>query len=132
MKVAHQVRVPPTNNMTGKLDADYQAEVDASMERLSREYERELKALAIQERRRVKAENRSLNAATSAERREASARLRAIDEAIEARRQELLKLQRLMTEIPAPSRNRGSRTVRHVSKQGDGIAGLVSARPVRK
>lgn len=129
-RIPHRVPANLPSNMEGRLDEQYLAEIEASMERGKKLFEKAKKAHASAERRRDKA-IRNLAAAEERResakiRREAQARLRELEDLVEKRREELEYVERTMRQAPVPSRHKGRGQVRHVSKSQPGVA-LASA-----
>lgn len=116
MKLRHNV---PSNPKSAKIDPDYQAEVDRSMERGRLRWESEQTELAKAERRRERLAARLPKIKRASEAREARRKLAEIDAQIESHRQYLQSVQALMTQTGAPSTNRGRKSHRPVPKQGD-------------
>lgn len=115
MKIQH--RVPDsalTNNMTGRLTAEYQAEVDRSTERLQREYDQEMRRSAAAGRRLTRLQAKGRRATSSRQRRNIEREIRVAWEQVELRREELTRLASLMQSTPAGATHRGDRSFRPV------------------
>lgn len=115
MKIQHRIRYKEVSyNMTGKLDPDYEREVEAATTKLEVAY-------AKAERRVEAAQKRMDKAARKIETLKVKkARTTAIKEhavalaEYEDRLRELDEIRQLMTYTPAGSQNRGTKSFRHV------------------
>jgi predicted nucleic acid-binding Zn-ribbon protein len=101
------------SNMTGRLDPDYEAEVERMT--VSREvaYASAQRRLDAAERKAKRLEHR-LDTATGKTKRLTKRELATAWEAVEARRAELESLARGMTSTPASAQNRGTKSFRPV------------------
>lgn len=122
MKTRH--RVPDlalTNNMTGRIEESYQAEVDRSTYRLEREYQREQKQLDAAQRRLDRVTAASQRASTERARKSFQREIRVAWELVEIRRTELNRLAGLMAQSPQSAANRGDRSYRPVPARHGGL-----------
>lgn len=123
MKMQHRVPVDKLSfNMTGKLDPEYEAEVEKSTRKLESEWAKAQKKL---ENARINAENarfrserlesiRESNRETKKEREEAEKSYRLALEVLAKREEELRELEIMMTSTPAGSQNRGTKSFKSV------------------
>lgn len=119
MKMHHRVPVDKISyNMTGKLDPDYEAEVERSTKKLEKEWQRAQKRL---ESAKIAAENARLRAeyverqkAEKLERQAAEREYKLALELLAEREEELRELEVMMTSSPAGSQNRGKKSYRPV------------------
>lgn len=113
MKLRHNV--PDTSsNMTGKVQPEYQAQVDRSTHRLEREYLAQEKRVIAAGARAAKAQ-RQLDAATGARARRLGAHDLAVAwELVQIRREELDRLARLMSQAPQSAAHRGNASFRPI------------------
>ena len=115
MKIQHRMPASAFNsNMTGRIDEDYQIEVDRTTERLEREFNSERLRLESAERRHARIAN-SVKADKTRRAREHHDRdIRAAWALVEERRQELGRLAALMTSSPQSATHRGTKSHRKV------------------
>ena len=122
MKMQHRAPSNISNNMTGKLDPEYEAEVEKSTRKLEAEWARAQKKL---ENARISAENarlraerleavRESNRENKKEREEAEKSYRLALEVLAERQEELRELEIMMTTTPAGSQNRGTKSFKSV------------------
>lgn len=108
-------RVPDISyNMTGKVDAAYQAEVDRSTARHEAEYRRAEKRLAAAERLAQRKEHQRSLASGGKRQRFAEREVRVAWELVVLRRAELERIAGIMQQSPAPATARGDRSYRQV------------------
>lgn len=125
MKIHHRVPVDKISyNMTGKLDPDYEAEVERSTAKLEKEWERAQKrvesAKIAAEKARVRAAYVEQQRAEKLERQEAERQYKLALELLAEREEELRELEVMMTSSPAGSQNRGKKSYRPVPIKGRG------------
>lgn len=123
-----QHRVPSTlsYNMTGKLDPEYEAQVEKATAKLSADWERAQKKLEAAkksaESARLRAERlwtvQESNRKVKLEREEAEEAYRLALNALAEREEELRELEIMMTSTPAGSKNRGTKSYRVVPIKG--------------
>ena len=120
MRITHRVpAVALTNNMTGRLDPDYEREVERQTAQRVTRFEAAERALEAATKRAQKAERKAAEASTTKAKRLTARELTAAWELVEHRRNELDNLHRLMTATPAGSANRGTKSFRQVpARQG--------------
>jgi hypothetical protein len=126
MKMQHRAPSNLSNNMTGKLDPDYEAEVDKATQKLQAKWEkaqRKLEAarLSAEEslRRIEKAEkNKAATAEAKKNKQIAEMEYQRALVLIAEREAELLELEMMMTSTPAGSQNRGKKSFRSVPAKG--------------
>lgn len=123
MKMQHRVPVDKMSfNMTGKLDPEYESEVEKATAKLSAEWERAQKKLEAAkksaESARLRAERlwaiQESNREARLEREEAEKAYRLALDALAEREEELRELEIMMTSTPAGSQNRGNKSYRAV------------------
>jgi multidrug resistance efflux pump len=117
--------------MTGKLDPEYEAEVEKSTRKLEAEWAKAQKKLEgakiSAENARLRAERleavRESNRETKKEREEAEKSYRLALEVLAEREEELRELEIMMTTTPAGSQNRGAKSFRSVPVKERGRGG---------
>lgn len=115
MKPQHRIRYKEVSyNMTGKLDPDYEREVEASTMKLEVAYEKAKRRAEAAEKRISRAAHKMEHAKVKRSRETARKEHIAALAEYEARLKELEELQALMTSTPAGSSNRGTKSYRHV------------------
>ena len=111
MKLQH--RVPDfSRNMTGKLDPDYEREVERSTTKLEVAHARAQRRLEAVEKRREKLERKISTTKTKKSRAVAEKELKKLMSEYLAREEELKAIVELMTATPASSRHRGVKSFR--------------------
>lgn len=100
------------NNMTGRVDPEYEAEVEAMTARRELAWEKAERALENVVRRHENAKRRAETAKTRAAREHAKREIAKLWEEIEARRAELAVLQGIMQSSPQSAAHRGSKSHR--------------------
>lgn len=111
MKMTHKVPVNLiSNNMTGKLDPDYERQVERSTRKLEVEYAKAYRRVEAVEKRALRAQLQSETLKAKKSRDKAKKEYKALILELEARRLELLELERMMTYTPAGSQNRGTKS----------------------
>jgi hypothetical protein len=113
LKIQHRVPIL-SQNMTGKIDPEYQREVDATTHRLERDWANAQKSLEAATRRAERAER--VAEVAKGRKRERSARdtLALAWATVELRRAELDRLGRIMSTSPAAAIHRGDKSFRPV------------------
>jgi len=127
MKIQHRAPSNLSNNMTGKLDPEYEAQVDKATQKLQAKWEkaqRKLEAarLSAEEslRRFEKAEkNKAATAEAKKNRQIAEVEYQRALVLIAEREAELVELEMMMTSTPAGSQNRGTKSFRVVPAKGN-------------
>lgn len=115
MKPQHRIPYREISyNMTGKLDPDYEREVEASTMKLEVAYEKARRRAEAAEKRIARAAHKMENAKVRRSRETARKEHMAALAEYEDRLKELQELQALMTYTPAGSANRGTKSYRHV------------------
>jgi hypothetical protein len=102
-----------TDNQTGKLAPDYEAEVEAHTARRVKAYERAARALESAVRRHRAALEASQRTQTTRDRRARELAVTRAWELVEERLRELRVIERMMTELPASRDHRGSGRAKH-------------------
>lgn len=131
MKMQHRVPSNISYNMTGKLDPEYEAEVEKSTRKLEAEWAKAQKKLEgakiSAENARLRAERleavRESNRETKKEREEAEKSYRLALKVLAEREEELRELEIMMTTTPAGSQNRGAKSFRSVPVKERGRRG---------
>ena len=100
--------------MTGKLDPDYEREVDQMTARLERDYANAEKRVEASERRAARIERVKESAQTARDKKGYERDLAAAWEQVSARRDELARLASLMSASPASAAHRGTKSFRTV------------------
>lgn len=109
------------SNMTGRLDPDYEAEVERMTQSREVAFAAAQRRLAAAERKAQRLSQR-LESSTGKTKRLTKKELVLAWEAVEARRSELESLSSLMTSTPAPAKNRGTKSFRPVPiRQGGNL-----------
>jgi hypothetical protein len=103
-----------SHNMTGKIDAAYEAEVQRSTENGEKAYARAQKRLAAAEARAARLEREVAEARSPKERRLTKKELGIAWALVELRRDDLNLLHRQMTSTPASATHRGDGSYRPV------------------
>jgi hypothetical protein len=115
MKLTHHVPdVALTNNMTGRLSPEYEAEVAAATARHERDYRKAQHALDLAVRKLDRAEAAVRSARGTRERRREEHEQRIAWEIVELRRLDLLRLAELMQTSPQSAQHRGTGSFRPV------------------
>lgn len=115
MKLQH--RVPDfSQNMTGKLDPDYEREVERSTVKLEVAYAKAQRRLESVQKRKERAEQKLLTLKTKKSRVATEKELKKLLAEFTAREEELKAIYELMTYTPAGSSNRGIKSFRPVPK----------------
>ena len=111
MKLQH--RVPDfSRNMTGKLDPDYEREVERSTTKLEVAYARAQRRLEAIEKRKQKLEHKIATTKTKKSKVVAEKELKKLLSEYVAREEELKAIVELMTATPAGSKHRGVKSFR--------------------
>lgn len=126
MKIPHRAPSNLSNNMTGKLDPEYEAQVDKATQKLQAKWEkaqRKLEAARLNAeeslRRFEKAEkNKAATAEAKKNRQIAEVQYQRALVLIAEREAELIELEMMMTSTPAGSQNRGTKSFRAVPAKG--------------
>jgi hypothetical protein len=122
MKITHRVPVDLiSDNMTGKLDPDYERQVNRSTRKLEVQYARAQRRVEAVEKRALKAQVRSETLKAKKERDKAKKEYKDLILELEARRLELMELERMMTYSPAGSQNRGKESFKPVPSKVQGL-----------
>jgi hypothetical protein len=127
MKMQHRAPSNLSNNMTGKLDPEYEAEVEKATQKLQAKWEKaqrrlESARLSAEEslRRFEKAEkNKAATAEAKKNRQIAEVQYQRALILIAEREAELVELEMMMTSTPAGSQNRGTKSFRAVPAKGN-------------
>lgn len=129
MKMQHRAPSNLSNNMTGRLDPEYEAEVDRATQKLQAKWEKAQKKLeaarlsAEESLRRIEKAEKHKAATAEAKKNKHIAEMeyqRALV-LIAEREAELLELEMMMTSTPAGSQNRGTKSFRSVPAKGSRI-----------
>ena len=115
MKIKH--RVPLQNfsqDMTGKLDPEYERQVERSTNKLEVEYAKAQRRFESLEKRIAKTQIQVDTLKVKKARDKAKKEYKNLIDELEERRAELLELERMMTYTPAGSQNRGSKSYRPI------------------
>lgn len=121
-KIKH--RIPDealTNNMTGRLDPAYEAEVAAMTERREEVFRRAERAVEAAEKRFQRARSRLADAKTAREQKAFRAEVAALELLVEERKAELNRLHDVMRATPAAARHRGTKSYKPVPTTHGGL-----------
>jgi hypothetical protein len=113
MKLQH--RVPDfSRNMTGKLDPDYEREVERSTVKLEVAYAKAQRRLEAVQKRKERAEQKLLTLKTKKSRVATEKELKKLLAEFIVREEELKTIEEMMTYTPSSSKNRGTKSFRPV------------------
>lgn len=111
MKMTHRVPVDLISyNMTGKLDPDYERQVERSTSKLEAQYAKTQRRVEAMEKRVLHVQMQSETLKAKKSRDKAKKEYKTLILELEARRLELLELEKMMTYTPAGSQNRGTKS----------------------
>jgi hypothetical protein len=111
MKMTHRVPVDLISyNMTGKLDPDYERQVERSTSKLEAQYAKAQRRVEAMEKRVLHVQMQSETLKAKKSRDKAKKEYKTLILELEARRLELLELEKMMTYTPAGSQNRGTKS----------------------